>query len=117
MHASELALGKQFNITNDQPMPLIDLLHLLFTKLRKDLHVKHIKFNTAYVIAQLLEIIYSAPFIHNEPPLTRYTVGLLAFDQTLNIDSAKQFLNYSPIISIEEGLERFAASLQQQNEQ
>jgi nucleoside-diphosphate-sugar epimerase len=83
--APQNALGCKFNITNDQPMPLFDLLELLFSKLGKKLKTRNVSFKKAFFFAQLFEAIYQLPFIHKEPRLTRYTVGLLAFDQTLDI--------------------------------
>jgi len=109
--APKSAVGKKINITNGQPMYLIDLLKLLFDKLGKELKTKSVSFQKAYCAASLLELLYKAPFVKKEPPLTKYAVGLLAFDQTLNIESAQDVLAYKPKISIEEGLELFISSL------
>ena len=50
-----------------------------------------------------MEFLYK--FIPNkEPVFTRYSLGLLSFNQTLDISKAKNDLGYEPIISIEEGL-------------
>ena len=43
-----------------------------------------------------------------EPILTRYTVGLLTFSQTLAIDAAQHELGYQPQVSLQEGIAQFA---------
>ena len=42
-----------------------------------------------------------------EPPLTRYTVGVIANSTTLDISAARRDLGYHPRISVEEGFEKF----------
>jgi nucleoside-diphosphate-sugar epimerase len=42
-----------------------------------------------------------------EPPLTRYTVGVLAKNQTLDISAARLHLGYQPKIGVAEGLRLF----------
>ncbi len=107
------ASGRQFNISNGEPMPVITILNLLFKKLNKTLYTKSIKFNFVYRIAQGLEFIYRLPGIQAEPPITRYTAALLAFDQTLDISAAQQLLGYQPQISIDAGLTQLADSILQ----
>ncbi len=99
--------GKKYNITNNEPKSLIIILKLLFEALNKDLKVKNIPYSIAKRVAHFLEIIHHLPFL-GEPRLTRYSCGVLALGQTLNIDTAKQDLHYKPIISIEEGVRRYA---------
>jgi nucleoside-diphosphate-sugar epimerase len=54
-----------------------------------------------------MEWIYKYLLPDQEPPLTRYTLGLLAFSQTLDMTSAKIKLGYEPRISMEQGLDEF----------
>jgi len=110
IHAPNQALGQHFNITNDEPMHLIDLLTKLFVKLGIELKTKSINYPLAHAAAGLLELVYRLQ-ANKEPPFTRYTLGLLAKDQTLNINKAKILLGYQPKISISEGLDRYVASL------
>lgn len=112
IHASNSACGMKFNITNDEPVYLIDLLSMLFGKLNLQLKTRHVNYRLANYSARLLENLYSLPGLNKEPLFTRYTLGLLAFDQTLDITKAKQFLSYKPKFDINEGLDRYIASLQ-----
>jgi len=45
-----------------------------------------------------------------EPMITKYGVGLIAHDQTLDLSNAKEILGYEPQYTIEEGLERYEKS-------
>ncbi|KGP64120.1 3-beta hydroxysteroid dehydrogenase [Legionella norrlandica] len=106
-NASHKFYGKKYNITNNEPKSLITILKLLYRALNKSLKVKQISYAFAKRIAYCLEIIHHLPFL-GEPSITRYSCGVLALGQTLNIDAAKQDLHYKPIVSIEEGIHRYA---------
>lgn len=112
IHASNSACGMKFNITNDEPIYLIDLLSMLFRKMDLQLKTRRVNYRLASYSAWLLENLYKLPGINKEPPFTRYTLGLLAYDQTLDITKAKQFLSYKPKYDINEGLDRYIESLQ-----
>jgi nucleoside-diphosphate-sugar epimerase len=101
-------LGRVFNITNDEPIAVAQLLAKLFAKLDTPCHLRPISRRTATVMATLLESIANTLLWGREPILTRYTVGLLAYSQTLDITAAKTELGYQPRVSIDDGLEHFA---------
>jgi nucleoside-diphosphate-sugar epimerase len=101
-------LGRVFNITNDEPIAVSLLLTKLFTKLEEPCHIRPISRRTANGVATLLESIANTLLWGREPILTRYTVGLLAYSQTLNITAAKTELGYHPRVSIDDGLDAFA---------
>jgi nucleoside-diphosphate-sugar epimerase len=107
-NAPDHLLGRVFNITNGEPIYIADLLEMLFSKLNYSCKLKPISYNTAYGIASLMELIANTILWGREPVFTRYTVGLLAFSQTLDITAAVQELGYKPRVSIEEGLDIFA---------
>lgn len=111
MNAPDEALGRKFNITNDEPMYIIELLEKLFIRLGIKLKTKSVNYPIANLAAGMLEHFYQLFFSNKEPPFTRYTLGLLAKDQTLDILAAKNILGYKPQVSIEEGLDRYVASL------
>ncbi len=105
--APDSLLGRTFNITNGQPMYLIDLLEALFQKLNYSLKLKQISYQTANLLAVAMEL--ASNILSKEPLLTRYTVGLLAFSQTLDITAARVELGYQPRVTMEEGLDIFAS--------
>jgi nucleoside-diphosphate-sugar epimerase len=106
--ANANVLGKKYNITNDQPKKLIDILTMMFGALHKPLMCKYISYPAANVIASVMETIYRILPFKSEPLITRYSAGVLALGQTLNIDAAKQDLRYKPIASLEEGMRAYA---------
>jgi nucleoside-diphosphate-sugar epimerase len=106
--APDNLLGRTFNITNDQPMYLIDLLKLLSQKLGYNLKLKSIPYPIAYGLAAIMEATSNTILFGKEPILTRYTVGVLSFSQTLDITAAKTELGYQPQITIEDGLSIFS---------
>lgn len=106
--APDSLLGRIFNITNGQPMHLIDLLETLFEKLNSSFKLKQISYQTADWLAIVMELASNTLMFGKEPLLTRYTVGLLAFSQTLDITAAREELGYQPRVSMEEGLDIFA---------
>lgn len=99
--------GKKYNITNDEPEQLITILAMLYKALNKTLTIKNIPYPLARRIAFVLEKIHTLPFL-GEPRLTRYSCGVLALGQTLNIDAAKKDLHYKPIVSLIAGMNDFA---------
>lgn len=107
-NADDSCLGKFFNITNGEPMCLAVLLEMLSQKLGYPFKYKPISYHIAYWVAAAMEAGSNILLFGKEPILTRYTVGLLAFNQTLDITAAKLELGYQPKISIEEGLDIFA---------
>lgn len=107
MNSPEHTLGKKYNITNDEPIHLITLLEKLFMRLEIQFKTKNISFQKAYKLAGTIEFIYKNFFPNKEPILTKYSVGVLAKSQTLDISAAKKDLIYIPKVSIEQGLDLF----------
>lgn len=106
--AGSAVCGRKYNISNDEPRPLIDIISMLFNALNKPLHVKFISYPLAKTIAYGLENIHRFLSLNREPSLTLYSAGVLALGQTLNIDAAKCDLGYRPILSLEQGMNEFA---------
>jgi nucleoside-diphosphate-sugar epimerase len=100
--------GRVFNITNGEPMELGYLLKLLLEKLELPLKFRPIPYIWADRLATTMELISNTILFGKEPLFTRYTIGLLSFDRTLDITAAREQLDYEPKISMLEGLERFA---------
>ncbi len=105
--AEDKVLGKKYNITNDEPLPLKTILEILYRQLDKPLQIKTVSYPLAKKLAYVLEKVYQTGLIAGEPVLTPYKAAVLALGQTLNIDAAKQDLHYKPKISIEEGIQQF----------
>jgi nucleoside-diphosphate-sugar epimerase len=101
-------MGNKYNITNGEPVPVRSMMETLFSKLNLDVSYRALPFAVAYPVAASLEAFYRLFRKDSEPPLTRYSVGLMAKSQTLDIQAARSELGYEPKISLEEGFSRFA---------
>lgn len=106
--APPAALGKKFNVTNGEPWTRLKLLTTLFAEIGQPLKTRRVNYRVAKNVAALLEI-FSKVFTRSrwEPPLTRYTVGVLAKSQTLDISAARKLLGYEPRVSVADGLRGF----------
>lgn len=106
--APKEALGQAYNITNGEPAMLRDVLKELFAMMGVPLRTRAIPYPVAYGVATLMEGAYRLLPIPGEPPLTRYSIGVLSRSQTLDIAQARQQLGYTPRIGLREGLRTFA---------
>jgi nucleoside-diphosphate-sugar epimerase len=98
------ALGLEYNITNDEPIRLYDMLDNIFIQLGFKYHKKKIPLNSALKLASGLEFIYRGLALKKEPLLTKYGVCVLGLSRTLDITLAKEKLNYRPIVSMEQAV-------------
>ena len=105
---SEKAVGNIYNITNGEPQCFKDLLEELFDKLGVKPKYMFININVIYFISCLIELFYKTFRIYKEPMLTKYNVCTLGYSQTLDITKAKKDLKYKPIITLSEGIEKYA---------
>ena len=95
------ALDQKFNITNGEPWPRSRLLAALFAEIGRPLKTRPVDYRVAHCAAAVMENVSNVFTLgHWEPPLTRYTVGVLAKSQTLDISAARSVLGYQPRISI-----------------
>ncbi|NIK75183.1 nucleoside-diphosphate-sugar epimerase [Paenibacillus castaneae] len=107
LRADSSTLGQKYNITNGEPVQLFDLLSRLFERLDTPFHYKSIAYPVGFAAAALMESVAKLPWVKKEPLMTRYTVGILAYSQTLDISRAERELGYRPIVTIDEGIQRF----------
>jgi nucleoside-diphosphate-sugar epimerase len=106
-------VGKAFNITNGESIRIRDLLQRLFAALNVSPRFVSIPRGLAFGLAGVSERIAQGLRVKTEPRLTRYGIGLLGYSQTLSIEAARQSLGYSPRISIDEGIARYARWVKQ----
>lgn len=105
---SDSANGRTYNITNDEPVLVRDLLDLLFSAL--DMRVRRLPLPrpVALALAGVSETVARLRRGQPEPRLTRYGVGVIGYSQTLDITAAQRDLGYRPEIGIEAGIRRFS---------
>lgn len=100
--------GRAFNVTNGEPIQVRDLTQRLFHALCIKTRLVTVPRSAALALARIAEQMAKLRPGQPEPRLTRYGVGLLAYSQTLSIEAARQWLQYEPTVSIDDGIARYA---------
>jgi nucleoside-diphosphate-sugar epimerase len=95
-----------YNISNGEPIYFHDLLKSIDEHLADSLRIKPMPRTVATGIATCLELGHRVLGLNQEPLLTRYTVGVLGYSQTLNIQKARAELGYNPKVSLATGIAR-----------
>jgi len=113
--APSALLGRKYNITNGQPLPLWGLIRQLCDALGLAFPRRRLSYEAALGLAGLLEFVYRFVPGQPEPLLTRYMVGVLAKSTTLDISAARRDLGYVPRVSIDEGFQRYVRWWKAQN--
>ena len=113
--APEAVLGRKYNITNGEPLPLWDLIRRVCDALGYEFPHSRISYPLAFDLAAALETFSQLLPGQPEPMLTRYMVGVLAKSTTLDISAARRDLGYVPRVSVEEGFQRFTRWWQEEH--
>lgn len=112
--AGSSALQEAYNISNGDPVNLWDTLAEVFQRLNLHLNTETgIPFSVAYGIAAAMEARAKGQKGYPEPPLTCYSVMMIARSQTLNIDKARQLLGYVPEVSVNDAMNEFIEAWRQ----
>lgn len=97
-----------WNVSNGEPRELLDVLGLMAREFGLPLRTRRLPWPLVALMAQAMETV--STWSHGrEPPMTRYSAGVLAFSQTLDIGALRAELGYQPAVSIDEGIRRHAA--------
>ena len=100
--------GATFNISNGQPQRAGDLFAHMAQTFGLPWRPLQVPLAAGLAMARACEI---AGHVARgwEPPLTRYTVGTVAFSQTLDLQRARDHLGYAAKVDITEGIRRTSA--------
>lgn len=97
-----------YNISNGEPITVADLFERISNSFALPIRTVQRPYWLADGAARLLE--YGARLAPGwEPPVTRYSLGTIAFSQTLDLQRARGGLGYAPSVSLDEGIARTAA--------
>jgi nucleoside-diphosphate-sugar epimerase len=105
------AAGRTYFITNGEHVVLWDLIRNLLEQLGLNSDLRRVPLPAALAAASVMEM--RAVLTGQEPLLTRYTVAVLAREQTYSIAAAQRDLGYHPIVSVAEGVRRTIADLEE----
>lgn len=96
--------GNAFNITNQEPIHLDELLIKLGKGLGFDLKIGSLPYPLLDSIARIAEFI--GKLRNKEPLITRYGIAALNFDMTLNNEKSIRELGYKPKYDLNTAIER-----------
>lgn len=100
------AAGEIFNISNDEPIRVRTLLERLFELRGLDCPLVKVPYSLVMASASFKES--KANLLNNgEPVYTKYSIGLVATSQTLNIEKAKRILGYQPKYSLDFAIKEY----------
>ena len=105
--AAEPALGKAYNISNGAPLPLWDVVNYVLRQMQLPPVTRHMPYGLAYAAAMLNEGMCKLLPGRPEPGLFRLGVAVMAKDFSLNIDRAREYLDYDPRVSVWTALDEF----------
>lgn len=95
-----------YNVSNGEPIVLTDLLDAVAHAFTLPLRTRPVPWPLVKAGAGLLEA--AARITGTEPPLTRYSAGVLAFSQTLDTSAIRHDLGYTVQVPLREGIRRHA---------
>ncbi len=101
------ALGKAYNISNGAPLPLWDVVNYVLRQMHLPPVTRHMPYGLAYAAAALNEGVCKLLPGRPEPSLFRLGVAVMAKDFSLNIDRAREYLDYDPRVSVWTALDEF----------
>jgi len=104
--ARDPAVAGDFNLTNAQPVPIVDFLLDVFRRLGVPPPTRRVPVRRALAFAAATEIVYRAlPFL-GEPPVTRFGVSVFAWSKTFDVRKTLAALG-PPSVGLTDGVEAF----------
>tara|TARA_R110001583_G_scaffold112917_3_gene263103 strand:+ start:42210 stop:43292 length:1083 start_codon:yes stop_codon:yes gene_type:complete len=103
--------GKAYFLSNDEPIFMADMLNKILACQNLPAVNKRVPAPLAYFAGSLLEWTYLALRKQEEPIMTRFVAKQLSTSHYYNISAAKIDLNYTPLVSITEGMQTLKKSL------
>lgn len=99
--------NRTYNVSDEIDVTLDEVLEKVFSLLNIEYKRRYIPPIILKWIAKFLEWRSKTYLNWKEPVFTNYSLGVLSYSETLNIDRIKKELGYSPIYTIEEGIKNF----------
>ncbi len=96
--------GKAYFITQDQPIPIADLINKILVAANAPIVTKKISPKIAYFAGFVLEKIYTIFNLKGEPPMTRFLAKQLSTPHWFDISAAKNDFGYREEVSIDQGM-------------
>lgn len=107
VHATAMTdtITGDFNLTNEQPVPILQFLFTVFDRLEIPRPTRRVSATTAMAMAGVLELFHRLFLPRSEPAITRFGVHVFRYSKTFDVSKANAHFG-SPRISLDEGLAR-----------
>lgn len=110
LQPSSPAAGKAYFITNNEPIPLWEMVNSILATADLPPVTKSISPRAAYGIGIICEGIWKLLNLSGEPPMTRFVAKELSTAHWFDTTAAQRDLGYQPEVSVNEGLNRLRTS-------
>ncbi|MGE0759410.1 MAG: NAD-dependent epimerase/dehydratase family protein [Pirellulaceae bacterium] len=103
--------GRAYFITNGEPVNCWEWIRQILARAGLPPLRRKISFRTAWRLGHFLELVWRAMRRQDEPRMTRFLAAQLAKSHYFNIRAARRDLEYTPLVTMAEGMERLAGWL------
>jgi nucleoside-diphosphate-sugar epimerase len=111
---NSVCAGKKYFLSNDQPILMADMLNKILACQGLKPISKRVPAWLAYTAGTILEWLYLSMGRQDEPVMTRFVARQLSTSHYFDISAAKEDLNYQPLVSIEQGMEKLKTAIKKQ---
>ena len=108
---STACAGKAYFISNDEPLPMAELINKILAAANLPSVTKTISTQLAYTLGTIMEFIYMIFKLKGEPMMTRFVAKQLSCAHWYDLTAAKNDFSYQAKVTIDEGMERLKTSL------
>lgn len=108
---STKAAGKPYFVNEPQSVNLWGWIDLLLQRAGLPPVKRSISASFARQLGTIMEAIWTVCRLSSEPPMTRFLAAQLAGSHSYCIEAARRDFGYTPIVSVEEGLQRLQPDL------
>ncbi|MBI4597674.1 MAG: NAD-dependent epimerase/dehydratase family protein [Candidatus Omnitrophica bacterium] len=102
--------GQVYFLSNGEPVRLWGFINQVLARLGVPTATRRVPARLARMVGAGLEVLYRAGHLPGEPFITRFLASELSTSHYYDISKAKRDFGYVPKISMQEGLDRLAAS-------
>ncbi|WP_028049812.1 NAD(P)-dependent oxidoreductase [Cellulomonas sp. URHD0024] len=107
--ADEAAYGHAYVVTNGEPRPVLELLRGICAACGVPAPRRHVPAAVARSVGGVLDTAWARLPLPGEPPLTRFAAEQLSTAHWFDQRRTREALGWSPVVSLDEGLERLAS--------
>ena len=105
--------GRAYFLSQGEPVAMGTMIDHLLTAAGEPPLRRSVPAGLAYAAGAVLEVVYRALDLSGEPMVTRFLSRELSRAHWFNIEAARRDLEYDPLVSIDEGLQRLGEWLRE----